>query len=714
MSHTNGMCDEALLAWQQFPEAIRNDPILFEYREELQHIQETGASSVQTELLHSKNGKNTETSAQGSVNLIKYIIFAVLWAFMAYQLLTVQEKNLTRYDIVVQPNKTKALNYRSDEIGSKISVNLIGPLTKPTNTSCDSVTIDVLIDDERVTKYFNVERSGSDQTKLDKVEFCLKINSNITQLNLSMQFTTNAQDAVSFHMYVDAHSMDKQIGAICGAIILISLNVLIISEVVHRTLAALLAAFASIGTLAALQDRPSMDDMIKWIDYETLLLIFSMMVMVAILIDTGIFDYIAVYTFQLSRGRIWRLITILCAISAFISMFLDNVTTIMLMTPITIKLFECLGLNPVPVLPFIILNINIAGLTTLIGHPPNLLITGNSYISKQNITFLTFTMHTCFGVVIALIQTNFQLRMQHRSIHEILKPQHTSSLEMEAWQKCLDSIKNNNKLNALIRILENKIATLRRETENITSFDQMSTNSNSKFQSTLRQLKRMYPIKDKILLKKSGATMAFIIALFFIESIPSIQRMTLGWSAFTGVILLLLISDCNLDSVMQRVEWITLIFFGAMFITMECVARMGLIHWIGKQTEELILLVDEEYRLALAIVIVLWVSALTSSVVDSIPVTAMMVKIVVSLAENKALSLPVQPMAYALAFGPTLGGNGSLYGASSNIVCAGLAEKLGHKITFFQYFRIGFPVMIGNVLLVTAYLVIAHVILEWN
>ena len=81
------------------------------------------------------------------------------------------------------------------------------------------------------------------------------------------------------------------------------------------------------------------------------------------------------------------------------------------------------------------------------------------------------------------------------------------------------------------------------------------------------------------------------------------------------------------------------------------------------------------------------VSALTSSVVDSIPVTAMMVKIVVSLAENPALKLPVQPMAYALAFGPTLGGNGSLYGASSNIVCAGVAEKLGHKITFFQYFK---------------------------
>lgn len=108
---------------------------------------------------------------------------------------------------------------------------------------------------------------------------------------------------------------------------------------------------------------------------------------------------------------------------------------------------------------------------------------------------------------------------------------------------------------------------------------------------------------------------------------PSIQRLSLGWCAFTGVMLLLLISEydrilfheflhyfctktisCNLDAILQRVEWITLIFFGAMFITMECLARLGLIKWIGKQTEEIILLVDKDYRLALAIIIVLWVS----------------------------------------------------------------------------------------------------------
>lgn len=162
------------------------------------------------------------------------------------------------------------------------------------------------------------------------------------------------------------------------------------------------------------------------------------------------------------------------------------------MTPITIKLFECLGLNPVPVLPFIILNINIAGLTTLIGHPPNLLITGNGYIAKQNITFLTFTMHMCFGVLVALIQTNLHLRIQHHNIHKLLAPSDSSHDELIAWQKCLDSIKNNcsDKLDTLKNVLLRKIEMLQGEKATFIAFAGSRANENS-FQTTLRQLKKM-------------------------------------------------------------------------------------------------------------------------------------------------------------------------------------------------------------------------------
>lgn len=161
------------------------------------------------------------------------------------------------------------------------------------------------------------------------------------------------------------------------------------------------------------------------------------------------------------------------------------------MTPITIKLFECLKLNPVPMLPFIILNINIAGLTTLIGHPPNLLITGNSFIAKQNITFFTFTMHMSFGVSIALIQTNFHLYFQHKNIYKILANGASSVDEVIMWQKCLDSVKCSvdiDKLDDLQMILMRKIETIQNESINECGEE---ANTKQSFETTLRQLKKM-------------------------------------------------------------------------------------------------------------------------------------------------------------------------------------------------------------------------------
>jgi P protein len=113
-----------------------------------------------------------------------------------------------------------------------------------------------------------------------------------------------------------------------------------------------------------------------------------------------------------------------------------------------------------------------------------------------------------------------------------------------------------------------------------------------------------------------------------------------------------------MDAILSRVEWPTLLFFAAMFVLMEAVARLGLITWVGRITETLILSVSEKYQLAVAIIIILWVSAITSAFVDSIPVTAMMVKVVVALTQNSALGLPLQPLVWALAFGPCLGGKG--------------------------------------------------------
>jgi P protein len=111
-----------------------------------------------------------------------------------------------------------------------------------------------------------------------------------------------------------------------------------------------------------------------------------------------------------------------------------------------------------------------------------------------------------------------------------------------------------------------------------------------------------------------------------------------------------------MEAVLARVEWSTLLFFAALFVLMEALGELGLIDWIGRQTENIILSVGEESRLAVAILIILWVSALASAFVDNIPLTTMMVKIAISLAENEALNLPLQPLVWSLAFGACLGG----------------------------------------------------------
>lgn len=156
---------------------------------------------------------------------------------------------------------------------------------------------------------------------------------------------------------------------------------------------------------------------------------------------------------------------------------------------------------------------------------------------------------------------------------------------------------------------------------------------------------------------KSSVALTFVLGCFFFHSLPYIERLSLGWTALLGAILLLILSDRrDIESILHRVEWSTLLFFAVLFVLMEALAKLGLIEWIGKQTENVILMVNEEYRLTVAILIVLWVSAIASAFVDNIPLTTMMIRLTISLSEIPALNLPLQPLIWALSLGACLGG----------------------------------------------------------
>ncbi|XP_055916985.1 P protein isoform X2 [Eupeodes corollae] len=569
-----------------------------------------------------------------------------------------------------------------------------------------------LLDEELLD--FAPEVRRSKVFTIDAARFT-KIHSEKAALRIRMK--SDASRGIPLQFSYDDTPINKDIGVVYAALVLCGLYIMIIWEVVNRTFAAIIASTMAIGILAALDERPPMAQIMAWIDVETLLLLFGMMILVAILSETGIFDYLAVFAYKITNGRVWPLINCLCLFTAIMSSFLDNVTTVLLMTPVTIRLCEVMGLNPVPILMCMIIYSNIGGALTPVGDPPNVIIASNSFIAKNGVNFTVFTAHMLIGVLVVMVQTYIQLRYKFRNINDLRfnEAQDVQELrhEISVWQRAAASLSSYSKDEDLVReTLTKKVNRLKRNLKKkINSGATVADN----YEQTLGQLQAKYPIRSKSLLYKSGVALVFVISLFFLHSVPEMQRLSLGWTALLGAILLLILADReDMESVLARVEWSTLLFFAALFILMESLSELGLIDWIGKMTVNVILSVGEDSRLAVAVLLILWVSAIASAFVDNIPLTTMMIKIAISLAQNKDLHLPLQPLVWALAFGACLGGNGTLIGASANVVCAGVAEQHGYRFTFLEYFKVGFPVMIGSILVATVYLMVAHVVFQWH
>ena len=180
-----------------------------------------------------------------------------------------------------------------------------------------------------------------------------------------------------------------------------------------------------------------------------------------------------------------------------------------------------------------------------------------------------------------------------------------------------------------------------------------------------------------------------------------------------AVVMLLVTSPHHVEEQLDSVEWTTIIFFAGLFIMIHGLEYMGLIEMIADMISDAISKASSKNRLMVAILLLLWVSAIASAFIDNIPYTATMVPVVIELSSNEALGLPLGPLAWALALGACLGGNGTIIGASANVVAAGLAEESGNDISFNTFFRTGFPMMIFTVLIATVYCVVRYAIV-WS
>jgi Na+/H+ antiporter NhaD/arsenite permease-like protein len=425
-----------------------------------------------------------------------------------------------------------------------------------------------------------------------------------------------------------------------AAIILLVVYVIIAAEWMHRALAAFLGAtlvlFISYtaGTFNKAYFILSFEDAMQAIDLNVIFLLMGMMIIVGVLKKTGLFQWLAFKSYALARGNIFVLSAILMLVTAVASAFLDNVTTMLLMIPVTIEIAVTLKVNPITFLMPEVFASNVGGTTTLIGDPPNILIG-----SFAKLSFLQFVEHLTVICVICLVVT----------------------MVYYLWWYKKDYLK------AEVKDVERTIAYLREE----------------------------YRITDTKLAIMSLGMLGFTIFLFVVHGV---LHMAPSIAALTGAMFLLAISGVDIVEMLEHeVEWPTLVFFIALFMVIAGAEETGLIQMIAEWVRDV-----SGGNLTLAVIMVLWVAAIASAFIDNIPFTATMLPIVAFL--NQSMNVPNDVLWWSLALGACLGGNGTMIGASANVVTVGMMEKAGYHVSFLHYMKVCFVPMLVTVVLAMFYL----------
>lgn len=455
-----------------------------------------------------------------------------------------------------------------------------------------------------------------------------------------------------------------------SALVLISIYIILSLEIIHRGSLALLGATiivsAAVG-FGALQPEESLDFIIEEaIDFNTIGLLLGMMVIVAILGETGVFYWVGIKATNLSKGNLWKLMVLLSTFTAVASMFIDNVTTILLMVPVTLSIVRILKVPPIPFILSQALVSNIGGSATLIGDPPNILIG-----SAANIDFNSFLIYMGPTVAIVFVASLLLLKFFFRKDLQIKEE------EQHKQQRPLEN----------------------------------GNNDNNSLTNELIQYKEGSLIKDKNLLKKCMIVLVGVIALF---SLQNLHHLEVSVIALGGAAVLLVITRAHFEKILHEVDWSTLIFFTGLFIIVGIAQHVGL---IGILSSVAINLTGGNFWNTY--IMVIWLSGIASAFVDNIPFTATMIPLVEALNADPKIAqivdeFEISPLWWALALGADFGGNGTLIGSSAGVVAAGLSERFGYRITFIRWLKIGFPFMlitlgIGTVILpLFTFIIIPH------
>jgi Na+/H+ antiporter NhaD/arsenite permease-like protein len=421
-----------------------------------------------------------------------------------------------------------------------------------------------------------------------------------------------------------------------ASIIFILTYVGIMTEKINRALVACIG-----GLLMVLFGIAEMDQMfVKHIDWETIALLFSMMIIVSITSRNGVFEYIAVKLAQQVNGRPVPLLVVVSVMTALGSAFLDNVTTVLLLVPIILTLTQMLNVTSIPYLTAVILFANIGGTATLIGDPPNIMI-GQAV---DHLEFNDFLAHLAPVVVVIYIVILTGFTFYYRD-------------------KLRVTARNRNKL---------------------------------------MQVDPVGYLKKGPVLVKSVSILSLTIAGFLLHPIFHIDLTTV---AMAGALLLVLMTykEQEVEHIFQSVEWVTLFFFIGLFMLVGGLKEVGLIDEMARG-----MLYFTAGDLPTMALFILWGSGLLSGFIDNIPFVAAMIPVISEFEDYGITNL--DPFWWALALGSCLGGNGTLIGASANVIVAGFAAKHKQPISFIGFMKVGLTVVILSLSISTVYIYFRYLI----
>ena len=382
------------------------------------------------------------------------------------------------------------------------------------------------------------------------------------------------------------------------------------------------------------------------VDFNTLGLLTGMMVIVGIAKNSGVFQFLAIWSVKRVNADPWGMLVMLVVVTAVLSALLDNVTTVLLIVPVTLLMTGELKIDPFPYLFAEIFASNIGGTATLIGDPPNIMIG-----SAVGLSFNDFLIHLMPITLVILPLTLIPIYL--------------------IWGRGLHATPES-----------------RRKVLNYQERD---------------------AITDPRLLKQSLLVLALVLAGFVLGHDMGLQPATV---AMSGAALLLILDNLPRDSEKQshavhrafcEVKWITIFFFIGLFIVVYGVETTGLLEMIAHKVIEL----TGDDRAVTAISI-LWVSAVASAIVDNIPFVATMIPLIGSMEPTFGGADQLMPIWWSLALGACLGGNGSLVGASANLIVAGFAERSGQPIRFLRFMLMAFPLMLMSILVSTVYVYLRY------